>query len=126
MFLKSFLKSDPRVTRTPNLLIWSQTRYHCAIWPHIGLALDRWFCDFSHSNPKSNNHFTPRIKCFFNFFLHFRSLRNNMEGVTGSYFRYTHFTFFLTWPNTIWLFTQYANNITIYLFLLYKDKKGIT
>ena len=25
---------DPRVTRTPNLLIWSQTRYHCAIGPH--------------------------------------------------------------------------------------------
>ena len=25
---------DPRVTRTPNLPIWSQTRYHCAIGPH--------------------------------------------------------------------------------------------
>ena len=25
---------DPRVTRTPSLLIWSQTRYHCAIGPH--------------------------------------------------------------------------------------------
>jgi hypothetical protein len=31
------MTTDPDVTRTRNLLIWSQTRYHCATGSHDGL-----------------------------------------------------------------------------------------
>ena len=39
---KYYLQNEPRAIRTLNLLIWSQTRYHCAIGPTINpIRLDK-------------------------------------------------------------------------------------
>ena len=32
---------DTSVTRTPNILVWGQTRYHCAIGPHMQSHLQK-------------------------------------------------------------------------------------
>ena len=54
-------RGEGREIRTPNLLIWSQTRYRCAIPPMISLALIR----STRSTPPSPDFFKNSIRPLF-------------------------------------------------------------